>query len=49
MTSLNPFLRISIQMVETIMLHQGLSKTDARAKSIEMLKLAGIPTPREAH
>ena len=47
MTSLNPFLRISIQMVETIMLHQGLSKTDARAKSIEMLKLAGIPTPEK--
>ena len=29
MTSLNPFLRISTQMVETIMLHQKLNKQDA--------------------
>jgi oligopeptide transport system ATP-binding protein len=43
MTSLNPFLRISTQMIETIQLHQGLNKKDALAKSIEMLTLAGIP------
>lgn len=47
MTSLNPFLRISTQMVETIILHQGLSKKEARDKAIEMLKLAGIPTPEK--
>lgn len=44
MTSLNPFLRISTQMVETLMLHQELSKAEAKAKAIEMLKLAGIPS-----
>ena len=43
MTSLNPFLRISTQMIETIMLHQKVSQKEARAKAIEMLKLAGIP------
>ncbi|MEW6565356.1 MAG: ABC transporter ATP-binding protein [Spirochaetota bacterium] len=43
MTSLNPFLKISTQMVETLVLHQGLSKAAARDKAIEMLKLAGIP------
>ena len=43
MTSLNPFLRISTQMVETLVLHQGLDKKAAKAKAIEMLKLAGIP------
>ncbi len=43
MTSLNPFLRISTQMIETIVLHQGLSKAAARDKAIEMLTLAGIP------
>ena len=43
MTSLNPFLRISTQMIETIVLHQGLSKKDAKDKAIEMLKMAGIP------
>jgi len=47
MTSLNPFLRISTQMVETIVLHQGLSKEAAKAKAIEMLKLAGIPAPEK--
>lgn len=43
MTSLNPFLRISTQMVETIVLHQELNKQQAREKAIEMLKLVGIP------
>ncbi|NLJ45619.1 MAG: ABC transporter ATP-binding protein [Treponema sp.] len=47
MTSLNPFLRISTQMIETIVLHQGMSKKDAKDKSIEMLKLAGIPSPEK--
>lgn len=45
MTSLNPFLRISTQLMETIILHQNLSKEDARAKAIEMLNLVGIPSP----
>ncbi|HEY9054491.1 MAG TPA: ABC transporter ATP-binding protein [Rectinemataceae bacterium] len=47
MTSLNPFLRISNQMVETIVLHQGLDKVAAKEKAIEMLKLAGIPAPEK--
>ncbi|HWR11860.1 MAG TPA: ABC transporter ATP-binding protein [Rectinemataceae bacterium] len=47
MTSLNPFLRVSTQMIETIVLHQGLDKDAAKAKAIEMLKLAGIPAPEK--
>ncbi|MBU0926369.1 MAG: ABC transporter ATP-binding protein [Spirochaetes bacterium] len=47
MTCLNPFLRISTQMIETIVLHQGLDKKAAKAKAIEMLKLAGIPAPEK--
>jgi len=47
MTSLNPFLRISTQMIETLRLHQGLSKKEARARAIEMLTLAGIPSAEE--
>jgi oligopeptide/dipeptide ABC transporter ATP-binding protein len=47
MTSLNPFLRISTQMIETIVLHQGLDKNAAKEKAIEMLKLAGIPSPEK--
>ena len=45
MTSLNPFLRISTQMVETIRLHQGLEKEAAKEKAVEMLKMVGIPNP----
>ena len=47
MTSLNPFLRISTQMIETIVLHQGLDKKAAKEKAIDMLKLAGIPAPEK--
>jgi len=47
MTSLNPFLKISTQMIETIVLHQGLDKKAAKDKAIEMLKLAGIPSPEK--
>ncbi len=46
MTSLNPFLRISTQMIEAITLHQGLDKKAAKEKAIEMLTLAGIPAAR---
>ncbi|NQT60631.1 MAG: ABC transporter ATP-binding protein [Bacteroidetes bacterium] len=47
MTSLNPFLRISTQMIETIVLHQALSKSEAKKKAVEMLKLVGIPAPEK--
>ncbi len=47
MTSLNPFLKISTQMIETIRLHQGLSKKDARDRAIEMLTLVGIPAAQK--
>lgn len=47
MTSLNPYLKISTQMMETIRMHQGLNKEQARAKAIEMLKLVGIPGAEE--
>lgn len=44
MTSLNPFLRISTQMIETILLHQDVTKKEAREKAIQMLKEVGIPS-----
>jgi oligopeptide transport system ATP-binding protein len=46
MTSLNPFLRISTQMIETIRIHQDVSKQQALEKSIAMLKLSASPLPR---
>nr|WP_267508491.1 ABC transporter ATP-binding protein [Borreliella garinii] len=47
MTSLNPFLRISTQLEETIILHQGLGKKDAKEKAIEMLKTVGVVNAEE--
>ncbi len=47
MTSLNPFLKISTQMIETIRLHQDVTKQEAREKAIEMLHLVGIPKPEQ--
>jgi oligopeptide/dipeptide ABC transporter ATP-binding protein len=50
MTSLNPVFTIGFQIAEAIQLHQGLSKKEALDRSIEMLKLVGIPSPeRRAH
>jgi oligopeptide transport system ATP-binding protein len=47
MTSLNPFLRISTQMVETLALHQRLGPRAALARAVEMLRLVGIPAPEK--
>jgi oligopeptide transport system ATP-binding protein len=47
MTSLNPFLRISRQLSEPLMVHRGMSKDEARVKAIEMLKRVGIPGPEQ--
>lgn len=47
MTSLNPVFRVGKQIGEVLMLHQGMSKSEARARSIEMLDSVGIPRPEE--
>ena len=47
MSALNPFLSVQFQMVETIRTHLGLSKKDAVDKSIELLTLVGIPSPKD--
>ncbi len=47
MTSLNPFLRISTQLMESFTLHQNMGKKEAYEKSIEMLGMVGNPDPKE--
>ncbi|MFN7730231.1 MAG: ABC transporter ATP-binding protein [Bdellovibrio sp.] len=47
MTSLNPVLTVADQITETIRLHQGLNKTEALAKALELLKEVGIPNAEE--
>lgn len=43
MTSLNPVFRIGDLIIESIKLHQDLSKQEAHDKAVNMLKLVGIP------
>lgn len=45
MTSLNPVFTVGQQISESIMKHQNLSKKEALVKSVELLKLVGIPSP----
>jgi len=47
MTSLNPVYTIGNQIMEAIILHQHLSKKEARNKAIEMLHAAGLPSPEQ--
>ena len=43
MTSLNPYMRISDQMAEVLILHKGMSKSDAIKQSVTMLDAVKIP------
>lgn len=43
MTSLNPLFTVGNQLMEAIRLHTDLSKAAAKARSMELLKLVGIP------
>jgi len=45
MTSLNPVFQIGDQIAEVLRLHEGLSKKEAWNRSVEMLKMVGIPSP----
>jgi oligopeptide/dipeptide ABC transporter ATP-binding protein len=45
MTSLNPVFRVGHQIGEALRLHQGLSRGDARERTIDLLRKVGIPAP----
>ncbi len=47
MTSLNPVLTINRQISEALQLHMGMSKDQAKARSIELLRMVGIPNAEE--
>jgi peptide/nickel transport system ATP-binding protein/oligopeptide transport system ATP-binding protein len=45
MTSLNPVFRIGRQISEAVEIHQKVSKKEAYDRSLEMLRVVGIPSP----
>ena len=47
MTSLSPVHSIGNQITEAILLHQDVSKEDAKDKAINMLKRVGMPQPSQ--
>ena len=47
MTSLNPVFTVGDQISESLILHEGLSKTEAWEQSIELLHKVGIPNPSQ--
>ena len=46
MTSLNPVHTVGAQIVESLRLHQGLSREAAHRRAVEMLALVKIPEPQ---
>jgi oligopeptide transport system ATP-binding protein len=47
MTSLNPVLTINRQISEALQLHMGMNKSQARERTVELLKMVGIPNAEE--
>jgi peptide/nickel transport system ATP-binding protein len=46
MTSLNPVFPVGDQIGEALRLHRSMNKREARERSVEMLRLVGIPDPK---
>ncbi|WP_368938402.1 ATP-binding cassette domain-containing protein, partial [Morganella morganii] len=47
MTSLNPYMKVSKQLTEVLMLHKGLSSHDAFEESVRMLDAVKMPEARK--
>ncbi|TNE84111.1 MAG: ABC transporter ATP-binding protein [Deltaproteobacteria bacterium] len=45
MTSLNPVFKVGDQVAETILTHQKVGKSEARARTIKLFEEVGIPDP----
>ncbi|WP_138416436.1 ABC transporter ATP-binding protein [Aquibacillus sediminis] len=47
MTSLNPTMKVGAQIMEGLIKHQKMGKTQAKKRAIELLELVQIPNPHE--
>ena len=45
LSSLHPYYKVGSQIAEMILAHEKVSKKDARDRTIELLRLVGIPRP----
>ena len=46
LTSLNPTMKIGLQVCEPLRVHEGLSKKEALERAVEILRRVGMPAPR---
>ena len=49
MTSLNPVITVGRQVSEALMLHEGMDRAQARARTIDILRSVGIPEPERRY
>jgi peptide/nickel transport system ATP-binding protein len=47
MSSLNPVLTVGRQVAEVLQVHERLSRKEVQERTVELLELVGIPSPRE--
>jgi oligopeptide transport system ATP-binding protein len=45
MTSLNPTMKVGKQIMEVLIKHQNMTKSEAHDRAVEMLKIVGLPNP----
>jgi peptide/nickel transport system ATP-binding protein len=45
LSSLHPFFKVGVQLVEAVRVHRDVSKKQARERAVELLGLVGIPDP----
>ncbi len=45
-SSLNPVMKVGPQITEALLIHRGLDEKGARARSLELMEMVGIPDPK---
>ncbi|KLN63549.1 MULTISPECIES: ABC transporter ATP-binding protein [Vibrio] len=49
MTSLNPFMRVGIQVAEAIMCHRSVTRSQAKQRVLDLFDLVHLPNPKQAY
>ncbi|EOA5543036.1 ABC transporter ATP-binding protein [Vibrio mimicus] len=49
MTSLNPYMRVGIQVAEAILCHRSVSQKHAKQRVLELFQLVHLPEPEQAY